>query len=295
MTLPEKSKGCSKLKSSTKSFLDTSVVIKQRAGQSAHKAYLSSVIPNPHYVNNYVRMEFCKALLLHLIHLYFESGESFHPTFGDALIYCSDRWGREAKAYLTAVGALMTGDGFYVGQSTDKEVCRQKLQDLIFSLAHDFEVWYVETGDDPSNCARVRSPLKLPGNRGRDDSLIDFEKTFTAVKDCRKRCSIERVLMPGGKYHGQIQAIQQKANQPGADERLRDLSESLERGVTDCSKVTCSSCEKLGDAIIAVFMPAGWKLHTLDGLHGPICEAIQKDCEIHPSATQIKKQQKGMM
>jgi hypothetical protein len=47
----------------------------------------------------------------------------------------------------------------------------------------------------------------------------------------------------------------------------------------------------MGDAIIAVSMPAGWKLHTLDGLHGPICKAIQKDCEIHPSAAQVKKQQ----
>ncbi len=283
----EKSRS-SVLKDQLKSFLDTSVVIKQRAGHSAHRAILSATIPIPHYVNNYVRMEFYKALLLDWTRLYFESGESFHPTFGDALLFYSDRFGRGPKTVLTALGNLMTSIGFFLSETRDKENCRQKLQDLIFELALEFERCYRDTGDDPTRCARLSSPLKLPEPQMRDEALLEFQKTFEAVEECRKHCTIDTVYRRGGKY--KIEKIEELRHQSLADKRVTRLSGLVHEALENSAKITCWSCAKMGDATIGASMPAGWRLHSLDTLHEPVCQALAKDCQVHPSAAQVKKE-----
>jgi len=267
-----------------------SVVIKQRAGHVKHKTYLSAAVPSPHYVNNYVRMEYYRALLLHFIHLYFESSYPFHLNFGDALIFYSDRFGREVKGALTAVGNLMGDSGLRPEQTSDKEVCRQKLQDLIFELALAFECSYINMGDDPTNCARVRSSLSFPDSTRRDTALIEFQKRFEAVEECRSRCTIDRVFKAAGKYCGQMEAVRQAAQRGPRDDRLTNLSEAVHKAIEDGAKIACFSCEKMGDAIIAVSMPSTHTLHTLDTLHGPICEAISKGCQIHPSLARLTRE-----
>ena len=178
------------VKDQLKPFLDTSVVRKQRAGHSQHQALLSAVIPTPHYLNNYVRMEFYRGLLLVWIKLYFEAGDSFHRTFSDVVHFYSDRFGREPKVVLSLL-ALMKSSGFSPDEVPDKEVCRQKLQDLIFSLALEFERAYMDTGDDPTHCARLPSPLKLADAQRREEALLELQRTFDSVEQCRKRCKVD--------------------------------------------------------------------------------------------------------
>ncbi len=270
-----------------KSFLDTSVVRKQRAGHPEHQVFLSAAIPAPHYVNNYVRMEFYRGLLLDWIQLYFESGDSFHRTFGAALLFYSDSFGRAPKNTLTALGNWLTINEFSPNEASDKEICRQKLQDLIFLMALEFERNYIDVGDDPTNCARLPSPLKLPDTETRDEALLEFQRTFGAVQECGRRCTIDAVYRRDGKY--KMDRIEEMPDGQSTDKRVRSLSGLVHEALENSAKITCRSCAKMGDATIAASMPAGWRLHSLDTLHEPVCQALGKDCQIHPSVAEVKK------
>lgn len=269
-----------------KSFLDTSVAIKLRAGHSEHRAYLLRAITEPHYVNGYVRMEFYRALLLHWIHLYFESAYSFHRTFSDALTFCGDRFGRGPKAYLGAIAAVIQSAGFAIDSPSEKEICRRKLEDVIFSMARAFEFAYRDIGD-PTQCARIRSPLRVSNADSRINTLIEFEAIFVDVKESRARCSIEK-FFGTGKYSPQMQTIEQQAKNGSASDLLKKMEGVLRKGNEDPASVTCSMCEKVGDAIIAITIPQGWKMHSLDTAHELICKALDKQAQIHPSVARLK-------
>lgn len=269
-----------------KSFLDTSVTIKLRAGHSEHRAHLSRAIPQPHYVNGYVRMEFYRAVLLHWIHLYFESEHGFHRTFSDALTFCSDSFGRGPKAYLSAIAAVIQNAGFAIDSPSEKEVCRRKLEDIIFSMARAFESAYRDIGD-PTQCARVRSPLRVSSVDPRSKTLIEFATTFADVKESRSRCSIEK-FFERGKYSPQMRTVEQGLRNGSASDLLERMDGVLRKGNDDPASVTCSMCEKVGDAIIAITVPLGWKLHSLDTAHELICKALEKPAQIHPSAARLK-------
>ena len=271
-----------------KSFLDTSVTIKHRIGHPRHKAYLSGAIPEPLYVNNYVRMEFYRALLMGWIHLYFESAHAFHSTFSDALTFCSDRFGREPKAFLSAVANMIASGGFAVDSPAEKEVCLHKLEDIIFSVALEFELAYENIGTDPTKCARLRSPLRVSGTEDRRKTLIEFEAVFSDAKACRARCTVQNFFQ-AGKYAMQMQAVGQISERDGAHPALKKMTSAVQKANEDPASATCFVCEKIGDAIIAISVPAGWKLHTLDTVHEPICQALGKEVQIHPSAARVKK------
>lgn len=275
-----------------KSFLDTSVAIKQLAGHAKHKAYFSSAIPQPLYVNNYVRMEFYRSLLMCWVYLYFEAAHSFHRSFSDALAYCSDSFGRGPKAYLSAVANIIAKEGFAAGDPADKEVCLCKLEDVIFAVAYEFERTYEKSGEDPTDCARIRSPLRLSKVRDRRGTLIEFEETFSDTEGCRSRCSVGK-FFKDGKYAGQLLRVAQISKDNDAHPALKGMGESIQKGNDDAARVTCSQCAKFGDAIIAISMPGGWKLHSLDTVHEPICQALGKEFKIHPSITRLKKQDAG--
>jgi hypothetical protein len=93
-----------------KSFLDTSVARTMLTGHGGHSAYLRSNIPQRHYVNNYVRMEFYKSLLLSWTQLYFESADGVHATFGDAISLFENKFAtREIKNTMAGLRSVIPG------------------------------------------------------------------------------------------------------------------------------------------------------------------------------------------
>lgn len=271
-----------------KSFLDTSVTFKHLTGHSKHKARLNALIPPPRYVNNYVRMEFYRALLVSWIHLYLEATGPFHATFSDALLFYSDRFGRESKDALTAVGNIVSGAGFDPASPSEKVNCLHKLEDLIFEVAYAFDLAYKRTGADPTRCARVPSPLRVIAAEDRSKTLSDFEEMFSDTRRCRARCEVEKFFQ-GGKYADQLWAVAGISKGKGAHRAIGQMSGPIARGNDNPSAFTCFMCGKIGDAIIAISVPSGWKLHTLDTVHQPICQVLGKEFQICPSAAAVKK------
>src|SRR5690349_22949940 len=164
-----------------KSFVDTSAVYKLQVGITAHREYLLSAIPKNWYVNNYVRMEFYRALLVQCVEIYFESADPIYVTFGDVFNAYAERYGRQPKIAVNVL-TTMQSDGFLLSNPNDKEILRQKLQDFVFTMAQQFRDLFVDMGKDPSNCARVPHPLKIP----RDASERDAVLRATAISFNRK-------------------------------------------------------------------------------------------------------------
>lgn len=271
-----------------KSFLDTSVVIKQRVGHSKHQEYLSSAIARPFYVNNYVRMEFYRTLLIQLIDFYIDCSEPFHATFGDAMVFYADKFGRQPKALLASIAAMIKDHGLGPDIPEEKQVCLRKLEDIIFSLALAFEVSYQDNSTDPTRCARVRGPLRISETQSRRETLMQFESMFQDVDECRKHCTINK-LFQVGKYGAQMRTVQSICEPSSTHPALAKMSPTIQEAISDPACVTCVKCGKVGDVVIAVTMPTAWKLHSLDTAHEPICKALGQEVQIHPSAARLKK------
>jgi len=271
-----------------KSFLDTSVVCKLHVGTSLQQEHLSNAIPKDWYVDSYIKMEFYRACLMQWIYLYFESGESIHNTFGDAMKYYSQRFSREAKATVNAIGSLEF-HGFSMTRPEHKEGCRQRLLDFIFEIAIQFRETFKDTGNNPTRCARVPSLIKLPERASERDGILQaVRSTFDNVKECRSKCQIEN-LFDRESYKTKLDAVSKTTKKT---EPLEKIREAITTAQADPSRITCRLCAKMGDAIIASILDPAWKLHSLDSAHETISEAIGLEYQIHPSDAALRNMTK---
>jgi hypothetical protein len=268
-----------------KAFLDTSVVYKLQVGTSAQQAHLSAAIPNTRYVNNYVQMEFYRALLIECVQVYFEGAHEIYVTFGDVFKGYAERFGRQPKIAVNILTSMQT-DGYSLAAPNDKEVLRQRLQDFVFIMAQQFRDRFTDNGKDPSKCARVPHPIRIPKDpTERDTVLRRIALTFGQTAECRKRCTIDH-MFKSSTYKQKLEAI---ASTTVDDKALDKIRHAILRAQKDPSSITCSLCGKMGDAIIAASLDPAWKLHSMDGVHAHISKAITLDSEIHPSFAALKR------
>jgi hypothetical protein len=273
--------------SAAKSFLDTSVAYKLQTGTTIHREYLSKAIPKNWYINNYVRMEYYRTCLIAWIYLYFESADTIYRTFGDALKSYAEGFGRESKTVVNIVSSMEL-DGYSFSKPSEKEFCRQKLQDFIFEMALQFRDIFIDMGKDPTKCARVPHPIKLPDEpTTRDEVLRKVAWAFDQEKDCRSRCTIQN-LFQAGSYKNKMDMIASLSPVGKTKMPLERINEAIKDANAQPSDITCKLCGKMGDAVIATVLDSAWKLHSLDTVHKPISEAIKQAYEIHPSNTALK-------
>ena len=138
---------------------------------------------------------------------------------------------------------------------------------------------------EPIFGAKDRLVLLVLAAAGPRDIASKLKRIETSVRDVGV---VLRFPFTIGKY--KIENIEELRHQSLADKRVTRLSDLVHEALENSAKITCWSCAKMGDATIAASMPAGWRLHSLDTLHEPVCQALAKDCEIHPSVAQVKKQ-----
>jgi hypothetical protein len=268
-----------------KSFLDTSTVHKLQLGPAIQRAYLAKAIPHNWYINNYVRMEFYRRVIIECVEIYFESGDPIYTSLGDVFNSYAERFGRAPKL-AAAVMANMETDGYSLSSPADKEALRQKLQDFAFTMALQISETFRNMGKDPTRCSRVPHPIRLPRNASQREAVLrSAALTFTMDHECRKRCTVQH-LFESQPYKGKLHAIRATATNDGNLERIR---KAIDTAYKDPSAITCRSCGKMGDAIIASSLDATWKLHSMDGAHRLISEAINLEFEIHPSLAALKR------
>jgi hypothetical protein len=273
---------------SHKSFLDTSVVFKLQVGDTAHKEHLSNAIPQKWYVNNYVEMEFYRAFLMQCIEVYFESADPSYVTFGDVFKVYAEGFGRQAKV-VASVLTSMESDGYSLTNPNDKEFLRQRLQDFIFFMAQQFRTNFTDMGADPSKCARVPHPIKLPKDPSERDAVLRKAfLTFDDKKACRKGCSIESLFM-SEKYKNKLEVVAATTVDSDALEKIR---KAIRKAQGNPSAITCTACSKMGDVVAVASLDSAWKFHSMDSVHEHICESITMTFAIHQSSKAVVKANK---
>jgi hypothetical protein len=153
---------------------------------------------------------------------------------------------------------------------------------VIFSLAIAFEDHYLDVGADPTRCKRVIRPLRLPDPDQRDQALLSFAGNLTDLGRARGGCTVDRVFS-GGTYVEKMRKVEQIPPHSPRIKRLEMMSALVKQYRRDTGRITCSACEKMADAVIAVSILRGWKLHSLDMAHAPVCQAAGHDCQVHLS------------
>ena len=271
-----------------KSFLDTSIVYKTQLGTSLMKKHLQASVPKTWYVNNYVQMEFFRQNLTHWIYLYFESRDEKFETFGDAFKLYSEGFGRQAK---NAVAVLTTieMDGVSFAKSEDKQLCREKLQDFIYERALEFADTFTDMGTDPTYCTRIKFKLKIPNDaKEREIQLQSFAYHFRDETACRSKCSISE-LFTRATHRAKLDAIAGATAEGDTKKKLEKIQAAIKKSKEDPKKITCKTCSKMGDAIVAVALDSSWKLHSMDLVHRPISTALNLESQTHPSEQALAK------
>jgi hypothetical protein len=218
------------------------------------------------------------------LEIYFESADSIYVTFGDVFNAYAERYGRQPKIAVNVL-TTMQSDGFSLSNPNDKEILRQKLQDFVFTMAQQFRDLFVDMGKDPSNCARVPHPLKIPRDASERDAVLRATAiSFNRKDECRRRCSINK-LFESAAYKTKMEAI---ASTTAENDALEKIRRAIQKAQANPTAITCTSCGKMGDAVIAASLDPAWKLHSMDSVHGYISEAIKLDYKIHPSVAALK-------
>ncbi len=222
-----------------------------------------------------------------MIDIYTESEHEFHKTFGDALKFFADKFGREPKTALEVAATMVDSSGLSLASPSDKSACRQKLQDLIFEMAIQFERDFRDTGTEPAHCARIRSPLRLPEATLRDAVLRGLSADFHNTEECRRRCKVEN-LFQAGRHPRKMQSISLIVADSAARKPLEKIQETIQQALRDPEGISCRSCGTMGDAVVACALDSSWKLHSMDRVHGPISTALSLEHEIHDSVPKLR-------
>jgi hypothetical protein len=272
----------------SKSFVDTTIVRKSQLGTSRIQEYLSKAIARKWYINNYIRMEYFRQTIIVWINLYFESADALHKTFGDACKFYSEGFGREPNNAVSLLATIEV-EGLSFAKEEDKVFCRSRLQDFIYNMALQFEEMFTDMGGDPSHCARVRHALKVPDDATeRDGQLLKVARIFQNEQECRSLCSISG-LFTLATHAPKFAAIKAATAKGKTGKNLKSIQEAIDEATKDPDAITCRTCSKMGDAVIASALDRAWKLHSIDKVHAPIADALKLEYEIHPGEKALSK------
>ena len=233
-------------------------------------------------------MEFYRGVLIPLINLYFESRDEFHKSFDDACRFFAASFSiRKVKLVLLSTLELLNSEGFDVTAKEKKELCRQKLSDLIFLLAEELQSsQYKNVGITVEKCTRFSGHLKL-SESDRESLLFEFVTSFNDVKAARSSCRIHKFLT-NRKFDDYFSCVAK-----GIEKELAQHRDSLAKERADPVATTCHRCSKLGDIVIAANAPTLAEIHTLDSAFVSLGKCLGRTVVLHASVQQLRDTNSG--
>jgi hypothetical protein len=181
----------------------------------------------------------------------------------------------------------MQEQGFDPSNPDNKEICRRKLQDHIFTVAEEVFSVYRNVGIVEEACSKLRKHLVRKEPEERDDHMLEFSEVFKDDKTCRSLCSVN-ALLKAAKYRSSYQCV--------IDEGLalstrttKKLAVALKERIDSPDETTCTGCSRIGDVIIAVNCPFNFQIHTLDTSFSTVAACFSRSVQIHPSTRALLK------
>lgn len=243
-----------------------------------------SRIRRPYYVSTYALMEFYRAVIVLFIDLYFEAERDSHPTFSDACRKYRESFRiRQVKTLVDLVLELVGKSGLDLASQGQKELCRRKVLHVVFELASELD-GYKEVGESHEACAKLRSKLTLAALE-EPDRLRKFVRTFKNDKEARGKCAIHKLLSTS-KFQAAFQCVTKEK-----DRKWEKFVQNVRERVEHPRATTCTSCSKIGDAVITANAPDHSTIHTVDRVFDLTGRCFGKEVRRHPSQAELLREE----
>jgi hypothetical protein len=188
------------------------------------------------------------------------------------------------KAVIQLIAQILNTHSLDFASTTDKQKALNAIAHYIIRFEAKLRRSFKDPGQDTTRCTRSILPLPFYADdlsRGLDE----FAEQFDDTEYCRNNCSIDHVLLR--RYVTQIKDILKLANStPKTSETAgfhaiaSQLAIVLQTGPGACS---CSRCERIGDAVIALETPRQMLLEHLDSSFNCLCPPLHQRHRQHIS------------
>ena len=272
-----------------KHFVDTSIARPLLLGTREYKRYFRSVLgAEPLYASTYVQMELERSYLLNVISFYFTLLLPTMHTLDDAIRLWTNQYaGSKLKAVLQLVAELAATHRLE-SNAKGKAQCLQVLSLYIKRIDLKIRRTFLDPSNDSTRCGRATVKLKVD-SANPADGLRRFVDQFGDVDACRGRCRIDYTLLK--RHRTSVERYVQIAHGLAENEETRGflritdtLRDILDRGGSACS---CRTCEKVGDAVVALETPRMMNLEHTDRSFNHLCPPIEQPHSQHPSETAV--------
>jgi hypothetical protein len=233
-------------------------------------------------------MEISRSYLVNVISFYFMLHLPSIDSYDDAIRLWSNRYKTsELKAVLHLVAELAACHGL---KSTTRD--KAKFIEILGSYIKRIDIKnrrsFVDPSNDSTHCARANIILKIDAARP-SAGMKDFYDQFIDVEKCRSQCRIGNTILE--RHRSSVEAYVRYAETLPPNEETRgflkvceNLKEILRRGA---SALSCKTCEKIGDAVIALDASRNMNLDHIDRSFDLLCCLIGQSHVRHPSESAV--------
>jgi hypothetical protein len=278
---------------SDKHFLDTSVLRPMLTASSRYKQFLLDEMSGRKYISKFVKMEFRRGVFLSLIEFFNVLDLPTMLTIDDACKLWSNKFqSRQVKTLLQLINEINETAKINTSNQADKEKGLKALALLIERYAIKLDS-YADVNRDTTRCYRAGINIKFNSYdlEGFRVALKKFYEDFQDVETCRSKCRIDTFLLTKHKsdietYLTEAERLRSNSNTEGFKKTTTILEQILSKGSDGCS---CKSCEKTGDAIIALDAPRDMNLEHTDASFNHLCPPINQPHRQHLSEVAFSK------
>lgn len=277
-----------------KHFLDTSVALPILFGTNIYREYFKKILGNDSlYISQFVQMEFMRGQIANMIEFYFVLNMPTIKGIDEALILWSNKFQtRKHKAIERFIAQIIKTQALDYSQPRNKEKALLAIARVIRRMEQLFRKSFKNTGIDSARCSRAKVVFKIDLKTATAD-FQQFIETLNDTETHRSKCRVDDFILNRYRAETEVfvkQAAKSSENKKqefkGFEEITQNLRNIIQRGESACS---CTMCERIGDAIIALDTPRDMQLEHTDASFDYLCPAIKQPHKKHLSEIAIHK------
>lgn len=235
-------------------------------------------------------MEFRRGFINDLIEFYYTLNLSTVYSIDDALKLWSNRFqSRSHKNIEIFIGELIKYRKIDSETNSNKTKLSISIADYIKRIHRKVLNKYKNDVLDQTKCSRAKVSLIFQ-IKDSFEYLRKFKEDFNDIKKHRKKCSIDNVVYKKNKYFIN-KFINSRNKYSESDAKgFKNICDNLQQILNDgSSKLTCTKCSKIGDAVITLNCPKKFEINHIDNSFNYLCSIINKNNIKYPSEIELHK------
>lgn len=220
-------------------------------------------------------MEVKRSYLKNIISFYILLDNPDILNVSDAITVWSNRFKqRELKDILLLISDLLRNYEIDFNISDDKERAKSIIESYIRRIIHKINSNYIDIGKNETHCMLSEIELKFSLNNMKS-LLNEYLRKLNDKNECRNKCKIDDFILK--KYQFQINEYITNIDTQKNNKKRKpfvDIIKEIQNAMTN--GFSCNTCEKIGDAIIALEADRTMQLEHLDNSFDHLCPIINQ-------------------